>query len=245
MPRNEEPVIVNGKPLSQYVAETEAEEEANRQRLKGKEIAHTRKDQMHDQDSVRYYDTKTKMEPKRKFRKYEKNSKVVKLPDDRIRKEYGIMSKPLKTVPQNVIWLMIKKGPITARQIADELGKTKDQIYTIITTFNKILPENNFTKKMVQGIKGRGAYAYSIVDLDVEECYDLFKLHRSEMARKYHKPKKAKPIKVKRKIKRRKKSLDIASSVGEIAGQINEQLNKLTFPSEIKITIDIRFGFIK
>jgi hypothetical protein len=167
-------ITVEGKPLSEYVKEMEEQEEVNRQRLKGMKIAHHRKDIMHEQDSTRYYDVTDKVTPKTRFKKYQKNSRVVKLSDDRIRKEYGIMSKQYQSMVKNILWIMIEEGPITSKGIAAKLGKKRKQLTGTISDVKKSLGEKHMKTEMLRGLKGR-PLTYHIVDISLEDAYRLYR----------------------------------------------------------------------
>ncbi|MFA7099354.1 MAG: hypothetical protein WC143_04645 [Eubacteriales bacterium] len=49
--------------------------------------------------------------------------RAIKLTDQQIRKEYGIMKKPLKNLKENIIWLIVNNGPISTEEIMMKLNR--------------------------------------------------------------------------------------------------------------------------
>jgi len=84
------------------------------------------------------------------------------------------MSKKYKTIPENVIWLMKEKGPITSLQIAESLGKEYEQISGLISNIAFALEE--YISKERANCSGR-PFSYILNSISVKKGHELFKQH--------------------------------------------------------------------
>lgn len=70
----------------------------------------------------------------------EKQRKTVRWTDQKIRKEYGVMSKPFETHVENILHLVREKGPMTVVELAKELSTSPASIYSTISRINRKIP---------------------------------------------------------------------------------------------------------
>lgn len=50
------------------------------------------------------------------------------LTDDEIRKEMGVMARPLPTITENMLWVLQNKGPITVGELANEVKGKRNSV---------------------------------------------------------------------------------------------------------------------
>jgi len=89
-----------------------------------------------------------------------------------IRKEYGIMEKPFKTAVENILYLIINKGPISAAEIEALLGKKKNHLSAPLSKLYERLGDRAAKPILTRKKRPGGSYEYSAVkDVSVESGY--------------------------------------------------------------------------
>jgi hypothetical protein len=112
--------------------------------------------------------TKTKHKKKLKPReRYEADSRRVskrvhRLSDFEIRKEYGVMAKPFKTLTQNVLYVLFNAGEsrMNSRAIADELEKQLPDVSSVLSGIWKKLKGDEIIERHKVGL----AYHYCMTE---------------------------------------------------------------------------------
>ena len=98
--------------------------------------------------------------------------RVVRLPEEQIRKEYSLMAKPFAEGAKNVIWCIAKSGPIACDEIAKEIETTKAYVWQMVRTIFHKIPEF-FIREGV-----RGLYLYKLSPagslLSVDQIYGRY-----------------------------------------------------------------------
>jgi len=74
-----------------------------------------------------------------KASKYVAHTRAKTLTDDEIRKEYGTMAKPYATKKENIIDVILKKGPISNAEIAAETGYDVANVTHVTSHMNRML----------------------------------------------------------------------------------------------------------
>lgn len=128
-----------------------------------------------EQERKREIGTKTKHKKKLKPReRYEDDSRRVskrvhRLSDFEIRKEYGIMSKPMKTLTQNVLYVLFNAGDVSmnSRAIADELARSLPDVSSVLSGIWKKLKDTGLITREKKGLAyhyllGQGAHDHGL-----------------------------------------------------------------------------------
>jgi hypothetical protein len=175
-------VSFENKPVTSYIAKNMAIDP------KSREIEVIRKQgEKRKRFTVVYKDEKEVKPDTRKVAK-----RVTRLTDRQIRKEYGIMKKPFESKSENAIWAIIEKGPLTTKEVGQEIGFTgKDNsLSAMVATIWARLGDAHegaarILKREQKGLK----YIYSKadgVDVSVEAAIEKFKLVGSALYRKQY-----------------------------------------------------------
>ena len=174
-------VSINGVELKEYLQKQEADK-------KTEEIEQTRSSYQHlkhTKHHIPYVHTKKPSPAKDKVAR-----RVRHLSDREIREEYGIMKKPFKTQPENLIWLIIEKGPITVEEIQREMGwvetkKTSSVAAIIVRIWNAIGDEGGLGYITRYAHDRKYVYkAAEALSTSTEEVIRRFKLKNRELDKK-------------------------------------------------------------
>lgn len=135
-----------------------------------------------------------------KFRKItsksESHGDVRVYTDDEIRRERGIMSKPFKTQIENVLWTIKHKGPITVKQIAEDLNYKTERISACMANvWNAVGEGQPKSAKLIGRHKiadERGFAYFCQTDDSVDKLYGHYKDYQNARAMKFKTKKRAK-----------------------------------------------------
>lgn len=151
--REGDPAITkNGVPIEEHIEE----EERN-------ELEKTRKEEL-----VIKQKHKKKLRPRERYEDDPRrvSKRVHHLSDFEIRKEYGIMARPFKTLTQNVLYVLFNAGEtkINSRAIADELNKQLPDVSSVLSGIWKKLKGDELIHREKVGL----AYHYQITGKGLE-----------------------------------------------------------------------------
>lgn len=173
-----EGITVDGKPLINIIE-------------KGEEDEKTREIEEERREAVRIPHKRQKPWGKRTHRG--RSGKAIKLTDEQIRKEYGLMKKPFATVAENVLYTMITEGPISTRDIAQKLNML-DKVGSISAATSTIWKYMGgeitgvIKRDSVTTNSGMKAFEYYIspdyADRDPDKIVDLFRRESKRTRRK-------------------------------------------------------------
>lgn len=110
----------------------------------------------------------------------EKHGKVKHLSPSDIRKDYGIMSLPYEYDVENIIYIMIEKGPIDVRGIAKELNwqKSMSSLSSKLSTLQKKFDAIDPPIVKRSQIKGTVAYEYYASDYSTKDAIAIYRENR-------------------------------------------------------------------
>lgn len=101
---------------------------------------------------------------------------VERWSDDKIRREYGIMQKPFNTRVENVLWVIINKGPVNSKQICEELGVNQSAVGDVLSKISRRLPD------VIDTNRASTPYTYKVDDNKPDKTlygeYGLYTLYR-------------------------------------------------------------------
>lgn len=158
--------------------------------------------------------------------------RVRRLTDDEIRKEYGIMEKPVGGVVENICWLLTQKDKVTSSDVAKELGiPTPDVASRFVKIYKRLEPKGILTRKR----EGLG-YTYRLTptgkQLTAKELYEEYTIKLQTL-----KPKpqnvEATPV---------TEDKIVATHTPE---ELIESIRRLKLVVELRGTIKILFGFVR
>lgn len=153
-------ITVDGEDYKDFLArkeEKKKEDEAEVERKKEIGIKTKHKKQLKPRE--RYED-----DPRRV------SKRVHRLSDFEIRREYGIMAKPFKTLTQNVLFSLFSAGESTmnSRAIADELGKSLPDVSSVLSGIWKKLKGDEVIQRKKVGL----AYHYRMTEQGLAMGFD-------------------------------------------------------------------------
>lgn len=157
-------VLVNGLPVETFIKEEEAkmiEKEANEEFFSV--IKEIRKSIPKSRESL-------------KIPFSESCGRPVKLNDNQIRKEYGIMEKPYKTLLENILWVLVNNSPCSLTKISTILNMEGKNLRSTIDRLTAKLPDYISVDKIVL------PYQYSI--LSERNPEEIYKVYQSRIGRK-------------------------------------------------------------
>ncbi|MCK5138523.1 MAG: hypothetical protein KAQ85_01665 [Thermodesulfovibrionia bacterium] len=155
-------ITFEGKPLSDVL-------EAQESSAKGKEIARERREDMNEKSKLIYHESRDRLgeETRRVSRR------VICLSDRQIRKEYGVMAKPYKTIAENIIAVIMEKGPVNSGRINNILNKESKQTSSIISYIYQALSPKYLDRGMQ--IDGK-SYSYKFIkEISVADAHIKYK----------------------------------------------------------------------
>lgn len=162
--------------------DTPLDAQALESRDKGEQIARQRRQTM---DSQMRIIQKKPIKLRAKTPHEKRVSKRVRyLTDNEIRRYKGIMSKPFKTTPENVLWMILEKGPITVLRIATELNKRPEAISGVVSELFSALGNDGL--HLVRRLRSDGrTYEYkAISDFSPESGYRKYRHWKNEAHKK-------------------------------------------------------------
>ena len=181
-----EGVFVEGKPLAEYLGVIERDD-------KSRDIEDIRKQsELKRKLTIVYSNEKGGPEDTRKVAR-----RVRHLTDREIRKEYGIMTKPFASKAHNAIWAIWEKGPLTVKQIADEIefkGSPSSASAMISTIWGRLGNQRDPEMDILERNQHDNYYLYSKkpgVDISVEQAIERYQRSGSRQYRQKSKEKKA------------------------------------------------------
>jgi len=177
-------VTVEGKPIEEYIEDMQEKWGKGRKPKPDNEVRRQIKETIQE---------KRKCIPKFTYvPKEEETRKVSKqvryYSHNEIRKEKGIMEKPFKTINENLLWLMVNKGPITVTEMEKELGKKPTHLSGPVFRIYKTLgmsmeADQNVVVRFQEG--GRGSHKYHAVDdITAERLFQLYRIRTSPLSKK-------------------------------------------------------------
>jgi len=229
-------IFVDGKPLEDYLEEKEKNQATIEYEKEIRDIGLKVKKSIFHHIKPKYDINKKKLISSKK------------LTDEEIRKEYGIMSKSIGTMANDIAWIVKKNSgkEISFDTIKKELQPKNEN--SARTTFLSIMNAFNFSWRIVvddNNPKRRNRF-YKI---EIPDNYDAEMINQKviESRWKYKKEiiteKKQTPYEAKNIIEQIKKSMVPGGYSDFISEELTKALGKKA--SKLKIEVEVRFGFIK
>jgi hypothetical protein len=106
-----------------------AEEEEKKKR---EDVRATREEDLNEKSKVA---KSARRRPKAKYEEpFKQRGRVHRWTDDKIRRTFGVMAKPFKSLRGNIIWLLKEHGQLTAKQMEEHIpGKTASSITSVLS----------------------------------------------------------------------------------------------------------------
>lgn len=170
-PDNLEGVFVDGKPLTKFLEDAERDD-------KSREIEEIRKkDSQKEKLTVVYSDERAEVDTRKV------SKRVRRFTDREIRKEYGIMQKPFNTTAENAIWIIMEKGPLSVKDIGNELkweGKNNTLSAMIATIWQRLGNMHEGAFEILDRSRETGKFFYRKADgIDVSVEAAIQKYHHA------------------------------------------------------------------
>jgi hypothetical protein len=202
-------ITVEGKPLKEFL-QTEEDQEFK------ENIVETLKEFAGLKKSI--YKTPLPTKPK----SYYPHSRTKKFTTTEIRKEYGIMNKPFKSFPEEVLFHLSTNKPIRTSDLAKLTKKGTGHVSGTLHQLHRILPD--FVFKNPDG-------KWSMIGVDPDKVFNEYNQAKGKKKKKPEVKPETETVEV--------KFLDVAKALKEATQEsLGKDLN-------IKITVRVLFGFDK
>ncbi len=153
------------------------------------------------------------------------------------------MQKPYGTIAENILWVIVNKGPVTVQGIERELDIIYPLSGTVNTVYKKL--ESYISRKNISGTK-KPHYKYEIGDktLSVADLYKLYCKNRKQVMKKEY------SAKLGLEKKREKQKAEIVEKFKLKEAVLSKQIGEVIREAigvEVKVSGEIKvlFGFVR